>query len=93
VDRLKTAIQKLNPHIPYEAQEQALNIFQRIVSPELLTINEAVQKLLIEKVRVPCQQDGYERSHEVALIDFDPPFDNEFLVVRCWVRFTAKPKR
>jgi type I restriction enzyme, R subunit len=81
VCRLRAAIQKLNPHIPHEAQEQALSILQRIVSPELLTNNEAVQKLLIEKVRVPYQQDGYERSHEVALIDFDHPFENEFLVV------------
>jgi type I restriction enzyme, R subunit len=81
VNRLKAAIQKLNPHIPAEAQLQALNIVQRIASPELLSNNETFHKLLIEKVKVPYQQDGYERSHEVALIDFENPLNNEFLVI------------
>lgn len=81
VGRLRAAIQKLNPHIPADAQEQALNIVQRIASPDLLNNNEIFHKLLIEKVKVPYQQDGYERSHEVALIDFENPLDNEFLVI------------
>jgi len=81
VGRLRAAIQKLNPHIPADAQEQALNIVQRIASPDLLNNNETFHKLLIEKVKVPYQQDGYERSHEVALIDFENPLDNEFLVI------------
>lgn len=81
VGRLRAAIQKLNPHIPADAQEQALNIVQRIASPDLLNNNETFHKLLIEKVKVPYQQEGYERSHEVALIDFENPLDNEFLVI------------
>jgi len=81
VSRLRTAIQKLNPHIPSDAQEQALSIVKRIASPDLLNNNETFHKLLIEKVKVPYQQDGYERSHEVALIDFENPLDNEFLVI------------
>lgn len=81
VGRLRAAIQKLNPHIPADAQEQALNIVQRIASPDLLNNNETFHKLLIEKVKVPYQQDGYERSHEVALIDFENPLDNEFLII------------
>ena len=80
-DRLRAAIQRLNPHIPPEAQERALSTVQRIHSPELLSNNEIFHKLLIEKVKVPYQQDGYERSFEVALIDFDKPLNNEFLVI------------
>ena len=70
-DRLRTAIQRLSPHIPPEAQERALSTVQRIHSPELLSNNEIFHKLLIEKVKVPYQQDGYERSFVVALIVFD----------------------
>ncbi|MHB8881716.1 MAG: type I restriction endonuclease subunit R [Thermodesulfovibrionales bacterium] len=79
--RLRAAIQKLNPDIPADAQEQALRTIQRISSPELLVNNETFQRYLVEKVKVPYQQDGYERSHEVSLIDFDNPLNNEFLAV------------
>lgn len=81
VERLRRAAYKINPNIPTEAINAAIHSVQRIASPELLTNNEAFHKLLIEKVKVPYQQDGYERSHEVALIDFENPANNEFLVV------------
>ncbi len=53
----------------------------RIYSPDLLHNNETFHQFLVEKVRIPYQQDGYERSHEVSLIDFDNPLNNEFLAV------------
>ena len=53
----------------------------RISSPELLHNNEEFHRLLIEKVKIPYQQNGYERSHEVALIDFENWENNQFLVV------------
>jgi type I restriction enzyme R subunit len=81
INRLRLAIQKLNPAIPADAREQALREVQRINSPELLANNEAFHQFLIEKVKIPYQQDGYERSYEVALIDFANPLENEFLVV------------
>ena len=81
INRLKAAALKLNSGIPADAVVSAVNTVQRIASPELLTNNEDFHKLLIEKVKVPYQQDGYERSHEVALIDFEHPSNNEFLVV------------
>lgn len=79
--RLRKAISKINPHIPKDAQEQAVQKVLRIYSPELLHNNEVFHQYLVEKVRIPYQQDGYERSHEVALIDFENPLNNEFLAV------------
>ncbi len=79
--RLRVAIQKLNPHIPADAQEQAVQKVLRIYSPDLLHNNETFHQFLIEKVKIPYQQDGYERSYEVALIDFSHPSNNEFLAV------------
>lgn len=79
--RLHKAIAKLNPHIPTEAQEQAVQQVLRTVSPELLTNNEAFHRLLVEKVNVPYSDNGIERSYEVALIDFEKTANNEFLVV------------
>lgn len=79
--RLRKVIALLNPHIPADAQEQALQKVIRIYSPELLHNNETFHQFLVEKVKIPYQQDGYERSHEVALVDFEKPELNEFLVI------------
>ena len=79
--RLRNAITKINPYIPAEAQEAAVQKVLRISSPELLHNNEEFHRLLIEKVKIPYQQNGYERSHEVALIDFENPANNQYLVV------------
>ena len=79
--RLRKAVARLNPDIPADAQEQAVQKVLRIYSPDVLHNNETFHQFLIEKVKIPYQQDGYERSYEVALIDFAHPSNNEFLVV------------
>lgn len=81
LNRLRTAIAKINPSIPLDAQEAAVQKVSRIASPEMLHNNEEFHRLLVEKVKIPFQENGYERSHEVALIDFEHPANNQFLVV------------
>lgn len=81
VERLRKAVAVLNPNIPADAREQAVQQVLRIHSPELLHNNETFHQYLVEKVKIPYQQDGFERSHEVALIDFENAFQNECLVV------------
>ncbi|MBP7260265.1 MAG: type I restriction endonuclease subunit R [Bacteroidia bacterium] len=88
-ERLRKAVALFNPHIPAEAQEQAIQQVLRIHSPDLLHNNETFHQLLVEKVKIPYQQDGFERSYEVALVDFEHPRDNEFLVVN---QFTVTEK-
>jgi type I restriction enzyme R subunit len=79
--RLRKAVARLNRDIPADAQEQAVQKVLRIYSPDMLHNNETFHQFLVEKVKIPYQQDGYERSYEVALIDFAHPSNNEFLVV------------
>lgn len=81
IGRLRKAVAILNPAIPQDAQEQAVQKVVRIYSPDLLHNNESFHQLLVEKVKIPYQQDGFERSYEVALIDFEDPLNNEFLCV------------
>ncbi|MBS1496707.1 MAG: HsdR family type I site-specific deoxyribonuclease [Bacteroidetes bacterium] len=81
LNRLRTAIATINPTIPLDAQEAAVQKVLRIASPDLLHNNEEFHRLLVEKVKIPYQENGYERSHEVALIDFEHPANNQFLVV------------
>ena len=90
IDRLRKAVSAINPHIPKQAQEQAIQQVLRIYSPDLLFNNEEFHKLLIEKVKVTYQQDGFERGYEVALIDFDNIDNNQFLVVN---QFTVLHKQ
>ncbi|MCZ8020510.1 MAG: type I restriction endonuclease subunit R [Cyclobacteriaceae bacterium] len=80
-NRLRKAVSIINPEIPINAQEQAIQKVLRIYSPELLHNNETFHSLLVEKVKVAYQQDGFERSYEVGLVDFENPSNNEFLVV------------
>ncbi len=88
VDRLRTAIQKLNPDVPVDARDQAIREVQRINSPELITNNESFHRFLTEGVpvtyRTPLQErnwGGPEKNDYVWLIDFSNPLNNEFLVV------------
>jgi type I restriction enzyme R subunit len=79
--RLRERLAVINPDIPEAAREQAVQKVLRLYSPDLISNNEEFHQFLIEKVKIPYQQDGYQRSHEVALIDFDNIENNEFLAV------------
>ncbi len=90
VERLRAAIQKLNPDIPADAREQALREVQRINSPELLTNNETFHRFLTDGVPVTYRsplllgevgRGSDEKSDYVWLIDFNNPLNNEFSVV------------
>ena len=79
--RLREALAIINPTLPADALEAAVQAVLRIASPELLRNNERFHRLLVEKVKVPYQENGFERSHEVALVDFTHLERNRFLVV------------
>ncbi|GAB3866095.1 type I restriction endonuclease subunit R [Hymenobacter segetis] len=81
LERLRTAIARLNPTVPAEAREDALRQVRDIASPELLANNETFHRLLTEGVKVGRQQDGQERGEVVWLVDFQHPDRNEFLAV------------
>ena len=81
LNRLKTAVRKINPGIPLDAQYEAIKEIQRIVSPELLANNETFHRLLTEGIPVTKRVQGDDRGDRVWLIDFKNPQNNEFLVV------------
>jgi type I restriction enzyme R subunit len=79
--RLRKQLAIINPDIPEAAREQAISRALQLYSPDLIADNEEFHRFLVEKIRIPYQQDGYQRSHEVALVDFDRIENNEFLIV------------
>lgn len=52
-ERLRKAVSIINPHIPKEAQVQAIQKILRIYSPDLLHNNETFHEYLLEKVKIP----------------------------------------
>lgn len=81
LEKVKAAIDRLNPGIPPATRADALKQIQRFHSPELITNNEAFHRLLTEGINVTYQKDGNPRGDYVWLIDFDNPENNEFTVV------------
>jgi type I restriction enzyme R subunit len=83
-NRLRAAIDRINPHIPEVACEEA---FKKALRTQALTVidnNEAFHRLLTDGVDVKFGVgDGKSRTDKVWLIDFEHPENekNEFLAV------------
>lgn len=80
-ERLRTAIAKINPNIPFDAQHEAFKAVERIASPELMVNNKSFHELMAEGVNVEYTKDGNQRGDLVKLIDFENLENNDLLVV------------
>lgn len=80
-ERLETAVSRINPSIPIDAREDAIKQIERLNSPELITNNETLHRMLTEGIKVTYQKDGNSRGDLVWLIDFNDPENNDFIVL------------
>jgi type I restriction enzyme R subunit len=80
-DVLKGSIAKINPTIPYEAQEEAFKKVLRLISPDLISNNEQFHKYLTNGIDVEYRSDGRIKGDKVWLIDFCNIENNHFLAV------------
>ncbi|CAK0749800.1 type I restriction enzyme, R subunit [Gammaproteobacteria bacterium] len=81
LEKLKTAVARINPTVPADAREDAIKQIQRLISPELIANNEAFHRLLTEGIKVTYQKDGQTRGDLVWLVDFHEPENNDFVVI------------
>ncbi len=81
LERLRTALGRINPSVAADAREEAVRQIRRLNSPELIANNEAFHRLLTEGIKVTVQKDGRSRGDLVWLVDFKHPENNDFLVV------------
>lgn len=79
--RLQAAISKLNPNVPYEAQEEAVKKLLRTNGPNLFQNNYDVHKYLTDGVDVEYRKGDRIAGDKVWLIDYENPSNNEYLVV------------
>jgi type I restriction enzyme R subunit len=80
LERLQTAVGRINPNIPPAVRNDAIKQIQRLNSPELIANNEAFHRMLTEGLQVSYQKDGNNRGDLVWLIDFENPENNDFIV-------------
>ncbi|PPK70792.1 type I restriction enzyme R subunit [Methylobacter tundripaludum] len=73
VERLRQAINRLNPLVPPVAREDALQQVLNLDTPVLLAANRHFHRLLVNGVQVQYQKDGETRGDFVRLIDWDSP--------------------
>lgn len=81
VERLKEAIDKLNPTIPDEAKERAVKQILRTESPKLVTNNKNFHNYLVNGVDVEYRYEGRIKGDIVRIFDFGNPENNDFLAV------------
>lgn len=80
-NRLQEAISKINPTIPYEAQEEALKKVLRSDSSELFQNNYQFHRYLTDGVEVEYRKENRIAGDKVWLVDYENSLNNEFLVV------------
>ena len=81
IERLKQAIDKLNPNIPKEAREEAFKKVLKIDSPKLIVNNQNFHEFLINGIPVQYRKEGRIKDDYVYLFDFKNSKNNEFLAV------------
>ena len=80
--RLKNAIDKLNPAIPADAREEAFKKALRTTTISLFENNQAFHRMLTEGIDVKFGiGDGKAKTDKVWLVDFSNPANNEFLAI------------
>ncbi len=97
VSRLRPALQRLNPDLPVEAIEGAVEEIGRDrTALSLAEANREIDKLLKQGVRVsfPDHEHGGQRVEVVSVVDWEVPENNDFLLgSQVWVAGELYTKR
>ena len=82
IDRLRAAIEKLNPNLALETRADALSKVAQSETPSLVGENRRLHRYLVEGVPVEVRRpDGTVSGEQARLIDFDDPDANDWLAV------------
>lgn len=94
INRLENALQTINPHIPFEAIQDAIKKITRSQTPILNENNRRFHQYLTDGVDVEYQQGGQTQYKKVKIIDFEEIDQNDWLVVNQFrVQETGKTAR
>lgn len=80
IPRLRSASQQLNPDLPNEAIQLAIEELTHDRSSSLKNTNREIYLLLKDGVKVSFKEDEEERVETVKIIDWNTPENNSFLL-------------
>jgi type I restriction enzyme R subunit len=81
VERLRSALTRINPSVPAAAIEEAIRKLLRTESPVLEENNRRFHHLLVDGVSVEYKGEGRVVYDQVKLFDFADPTNNDWLAV------------
>ena len=94
VERLRSALARLNPDLPAEALDDALRRLAHPEGPTLETRNRAFHRLLVDGATVEYHDgDGAIRGAQARVVDFDDPDNNDWLAVNQFTVVENKHER
>ncbi len=93
VERLREAIERINPDIPSETKDEALRKILRFEHPNLIQNNHHFHRLLLDGVPIEYQEEGRTIHGQVRLIDFDNLDQNDWLAVNQFTVIENKNNR
>jgi type I restriction enzyme R subunit len=94
--RLRHALERLNPDAPVQAIDQAINEITKDRSAlHYARANREVNELLRDRVPVSIRKpDGSKETEQLAVIDWDDPSNNDFLLVsQLWIKSDLYERR
>ncbi|RBP89591.1 type I restriction enzyme R subunit [Cytobacillus firmus] len=81
-ERLKDALKRINPNMPMNAIELAIQKIAANESSSLILNNEKFHRMVTEGLDIELQgSDGYNPTEKVWLFDFEHPENNDFVAV------------
>lgn len=81
-ERLRQAIDRLNPDVPQNARDEAFRKALRVGSPSTIVNNRNFHQMLVDGVEVEvADPGGGTRGKQVWLVDFDNAANNDWLAV------------
>lgn len=93
VQRLRNALEQINPDVPSDAIEEAIRKVTRPASPSLIENNRAFHRMLTDGVNVSWMTDDGEKHGQVWLIDALNPDNNDWLAVNQFTVVEDKRER
>ncbi len=92
--RLVEAVVRLNRDVPADVRDEAIRKVGRVEWASLLGQNRAFQRMLVNGVGAESRRsDGTIAGHQVRLVDFDQPGNNDWLVVNQFTVVEGRQQR
>jgi type I restriction enzyme R subunit len=93
-ERLRRALESLNPDAPAEALDEAFRKLTRADAPSLTARNRLIHRMIVDGVTSEYRRpDGSISAVQVRVIDFDNPDNNDWLAVNQFAVSESKHTR